>query len=87
MPGRPVAGIRPVGAGIVAARPFVHIGSRIAVRRPLVASPDDIEAQFYEALQQADIAKLMGVWSDDDEIVCVLPGGSRMVGRLNTDFS
>jgi uncharacterized protein (TIGR02246 family) len=46
----------------------------------LMSSPDDIEAQFYEALQAADIHKLMAVWSDDDDIVCVLPGGPRVVG-------
>lgn len=46
----------------------------------LLASPDDIETQFYEALQSADLTKLMAVWSDDDEIVCVLPGGPRVVG-------
>jgi uncharacterized protein (TIGR02246 family) len=46
----------------------------------LLASPDDIETQFYEALQAADITRLMAVWSDDDEIVCVLPGGPRVVG-------
>jgi len=46
----------------------------------LMASPDDIEAQFYEALQSADIDRLMAVWSDDDDIVCVLPGGPRLVG-------
>jgi uncharacterized protein (TIGR02246 family) len=46
----------------------------------LLASPDDVEAQFYEALQQGDIAKLMAVWSDDDEIACVHPGGPRVVG-------
>lgn len=46
----------------------------------LMASPDDIEAQFYEALQNADINKLMAVWSDDDDIVCVLPGGPRVIG-------
>lgn len=45
-----------------------------------MSSPDDIEAQFYEALQAADLGKLMSVWSDDDDIVCVLPGGPRMVG-------
>jgi uncharacterized protein (TIGR02246 family) len=45
-----------------------------------MASPDDIEQQFYEALQGADIQKLMAVWSDDDDIVCVLPGGPRVVG-------
>ncbi|HEY9107059.1 MAG TPA: nuclear transport factor 2 family protein [Roseateles sp.] len=46
----------------------------------IFGSPDDIEAQFYEALQRGDIDKLMGVWSDDDEIVCVHPGGPRLVG-------
>ncbi|WKB51370.1 YybH family protein [Eleftheria terrae] len=46
----------------------------------LLASPEDTEAQFYEALQQGDIDKLMAVWSDDDEIVCVHPGGPRLVG-------
>ncbi len=43
-------------------------------------SPDEIEARFYEALQQGDIDKLMAAWSDDDEIVCVHPGGPRLVG-------
>jgi uncharacterized protein (TIGR02246 family) len=47
----------------------------------LLATPDDVEAQFYEALQQADLNKLMAVWSDDDDIACVHPGGSRMVGQ------
>jgi len=46
----------------------------------LLGSPDDIERQFYEALQHGDIDKLMAVWSDDDEIVCVHPGGPRLVG-------
>jgi len=46
----------------------------------LLASPDDVEAQFYEALQQADLDKLMAVWSDDDDIACVHPGGPRLVG-------
>ena len=33
----------------------------------LLANADDVEAQFYEALQQADLDKLMALWSDDDE--------------------
>lgn len=41
---------------------------------------DEIEAQFYDALRDGDIDKLMGCWADEDEIVCVHPGGSRMVG-------
>ena len=46
----------------------------------LHASPDDVEAQFYDALQRGDIALLMAVWADDDEVVCVHPGGGRVVG-------
>lgn len=43
-------------------------------------SADDIEAAFYEALQSADIEKLMACWADEDEIVCVHPGGPRLIG-------
>jgi uncharacterized protein (TIGR02246 family) len=43
-------------------------------------SPDDVEAAFYEALQRGDIEALMAVWADDDEIVCVHPGGGRVIG-------
>ncbi len=46
----------------------------------LMASSDDTEAQFYEALQRGDIEKLMAVWSDDDDISCVHPNGPRVVG-------
>ena len=45
-----------------------------------LASPDEIEQQFYEALQRGDIERLMSVWSDDEEITCVHPGGPRVVG-------
>jgi ketosteroid isomerase-like protein len=47
---------------------------------PPPALPDDIEQEFYEALQRGDIERLMAVWSDDEEIVCVHPGGPRVVG-------
>lgn len=47
----------------------------------LMASVDDVEAQFYEALQRGDLERLMAVWSDDDEVVCVHPGGPRVVGH------
>ncbi|MGA8513839.1 MAG: nuclear transport factor 2 family protein [Burkholderiaceae bacterium] len=43
-------------------------------------SADDIEAAFYEAMQKGDIDKLMACWADEDEIVCVHPGGPRVVG-------
>ena len=48
----------------------------------LLGSPDEIENQFYEALQGGDVDRLMAVWSDDDDIVCVHPGGARLVGAV-----
>jgi ketosteroid isomerase-like protein len=46
----------------------------------LGTDPDDVEAAFYEALQLADIEKLMACWADEDEIACIHPGGPRLVG-------
>ncbi len=43
-------------------------------------SANDLEAAFYDALQSADIEKLMACWADEDEVVCVHPGGTRLVG-------
>jgi uncharacterized protein (TIGR02246 family) len=47
---------------------------------PATDSPDEVEAQFYAALQQADLTRLMALWADEDEVVCVHPGGGRVVG-------
>ncbi|MBL8328808.1 MAG: nuclear transport factor 2 family protein [Rubrivivax sp.] len=49
-------------------------------RAALLASPDDTEAQFYEAMQAGDLERMMAVWADDDEVVCVHPGGARVIG-------
>ncbi|MCM2340987.1 nuclear transport factor 2 family protein, partial [Rhodoferax sp.] len=43
-------------------------------------SSDEVETAFYEALQNADLERLMACWADEDEVVCVHPGGPRMVG-------
>jgi len=44
---------------------------------------DAIETQFYEALQTGDIEKLMACWADEDDIVCVHPGGPRLIGSAS----
>ena len=44
------------------------------------ADADAIEAAFYEALRHGDIDRLMQCWADDDEVVCVHPGGARLLG-------
>ncbi|NIC39466.1 nuclear transport factor 2 family protein, partial [Aquabacterium sp. A08] len=52
------------------------------MRRPLPndTGVDDVELAFYEALQQGDVAALMDCWTDDEEPVCVHPGGPRLLG-------
>ncbi len=44
-------------------------------------TPDDIEQSFYEALHNADIEQLMACWAEEDDIVCVHPGGPRLIGQ------
>lgn len=41
---------------------------------------DDVEASFYEALQTSDLERLMACWADDDEVICIHPGGPRLIG-------
>jgi len=43
-------------------------------------SPDDIEHSFYEAMHNADLEQLMTCWAEEDEVVCVHPGGPRLIG-------
>lgn len=46
----------------------------------LGGSADVVEAAFYEALQRGDIDRLMACWADEDDVVCVHPGGGRILG-------
>lgn len=50
------------------------------LKKPLFPTPQDAEAAFYEALQHADLEAFMAVWAEDEEIVCILPGGPRLAG-------
>jgi ketosteroid isomerase-like protein len=46
----------------------------------LGGSADDVEARFYDALQAGDVDKLMACWADEDDILCIHPGGPRLMG-------
>lgn len=45
-------------------------------------TPDDVEAAFYDAMQHGEVDKLMACWADEDDIVCVHPGGPRLMGPV-----
>ncbi|MES2296434.1 MAG: nuclear transport factor 2 family protein [Pseudomonadota bacterium] len=49
--------------------------------KQLNGSAAEVEAAFYEALNRADVVGLMALWADDEEIVCIHPGGPRLHGH------
>jgi ketosteroid isomerase-like protein len=43
-------------------------------------TPDDVEMAFYDGLRTGELDKLMACWADEDDIVCIHPGGPRLLG-------
>jgi uncharacterized protein (TIGR02246 family) len=64
--------------------PFHTRGARCkggaAMKRTTYATAQDVENAFYEALERADLEAMLEVWADDEEVVCIHPGGPRIVG-------
>ena len=56
--------------------------SRVLLTLTAPDSPDEVEQQFYEALRRAQIDVLMALWADEDDALCIHPGGPRMVGSV-----
>jgi ketosteroid isomerase-like protein len=50
-------------------------------QKQLNGSAVEVEAAFYDAMNRADVDALMALWAEDDEIVCVHPGGPRLIGH------
>jgi len=48
--------------------------------KPFFPTPQDAESAFYDAIERADLDAMMSVWAEDEEIVCVHPGGPRLSG-------
>ena len=48
--------------------------------RKIFPTPDDAETAFYEAFERGDLAAMMVVWAEEEDVVCVHPQGPRLVG-------
>lgn len=48
--------------------------------RKLFPTPEDAESAFYDAFERGDLAAMMVVWAEGDEVVCVHPAGPRLAG-------
>jgi ketosteroid isomerase-like protein len=46
-------------------------------------SADEVEAAFYDAISRCDLEGLMALWAEDEEIVCVHPNSSRLIGHAD----
>jgi ketosteroid isomerase-like protein len=55
---------------------------------PIYTSPQDVTQAFYQAFEARDLDAMMATWADDEDIVCVHPGGTRHVGyeAVRTSF-
>ena len=53
--------------------------------RKLFPTPDDAEAAFYDAFERGDLAAMMVVWAEGEDVVCVHPSGPRLTGLSRTD--
>ncbi len=50
-------------------------------RTPTIfTSPQDAALAFYQAFEAKDLEAMMAAWAEDEDIVCVHPGGPRLVG-------
>jgi ketosteroid isomerase-like protein len=47
---------------------------------PIYTSPQDAALAFYQAFEGRDLDAIMATWAEDEDIVCVHPGGTRHVG-------
>jgi uncharacterized protein (TIGR02246 family) len=48
---------------------------------PRYESPEEAEDAFYRAFEAGDLLAMMGVWAENETIVCIHPSGSRLDGQ------
>ena len=48
----------------------------------IFSSPQEAEQAFYRAFERAHIAEMMAVWAEEEDIVCIHPGGARHAGLV-----
>jgi ketosteroid isomerase-like protein len=53
---------------------------KLPPQTPWTNSPEDVEAAFYDALLSGNLDALMALWAEDEEVICIHPGGQRLDG-------
>ena len=52
-------------------------------KKQLNGSADEVEIAFYDAIARGDLDGMMALWAEDEEIVCVHPNSSRLIGHAD----
>ncbi len=48
--------------------------------RVMFATADETEQAFYDSINRADLGGLMSLWAEEDDVICIHPGGPRLEG-------
>ena len=54
--------------------------TKTSLHKVLFESAGDAQQAFYDAFQRCNIEEMMAVWAEDENIVCIHPGGARLHG-------
>lgn len=49
-------------------------------RTNVFATAEAAEEAFYDAMRRGDLAGMMSLWSEDEDVLCIHPGGLRLAG-------
>lgn len=44
------------------------------------ATAEEAQNTFYQAIERADLVQMMAIWAEEEDIVCIHPGGPRHTG-------
>lgn len=50
-------------------------------QQAIYSTSTEAEAAFYQALREGNFERMMSVWAQNEEIVCIHPGGPRIHGQ------
>ena len=55
---------------------------RLQAPKSMLSSAAEVEAAFYAALSASDVEAMMKLWSEDEEIICILPNVPYTQGHI-----
>jgi ketosteroid isomerase-like protein len=51
-----------------------------SLQSPFFTTAEEAADAFYAAFNRSDVSAMMGVWAEDEEIICIHPGAIPLIG-------